>query len=312
MSGAHDGAVTTAKRAAVCVLGSANMDLVVTVERAPGPGETVIGHEFAQIPGGKGANQALAAARAGGEVRMMGAIGNDAFGSRMRAALEADGVDTTGLLVVDEPTGTAHVIVDADGENSIVVVSGANGMVGSLSDEHRAAISESDVLLLQLELPLEVVEEAATWGAAQGGRVVLTPGPAQPLPAGLLAAVDLLVPNEHESSLLTGESDPRKAAEVLLSQGVGAVAVTLGRRGCLYADSSQVLQVPAIELTAVDTTAAGDTFVAALTVALAEGGTVRRSLQWATAAAALCVQRLGASTSMPHRREIDALVQTVR
>jgi ribokinase len=283
------------------------MDLLVTVDRAPGLGETVTGRRFAQIPGGKGANQALGAARAGGAVRMMGAVGNDGFGAEVRATLEADGVDTTGLLVVDEPTGTAHIVVDATGENSIVVVPGANGTVRSLSDDHRATIAASDVLLLQLELPASVVDDAARWGAEQEVRVVLTPAPARPLAAGLLDAVDLLVPNEHEAFLLTGENDHRKAAEALLSQGVGAVAVTLGRRGCLYADGSQVVQVPAIEVAAVDTTAAGDTFVGALTVAVAEGREIRESLEWATAAAAISVQQPGASTSMPHRQEIDAL-----
>jgi ribokinase len=283
------------------------MDLVVSVDHAPGLGETVTGHRFEQVPGGKGANQALAAARAGADVRMLGAVGNDAFGQRIRAVLEADGVDTSGLLVVDEPTGTAHIVVDAQGENSIVVVPGANGSMRTLSDDHRAAIRASDVLLLQLELPLQIVEQAAAWATEQETRVVLTPAPVVPLSDALLAAVDLLVPNEHEATLLTGERDARAAAETFRERGARAVAVTLGRRGCLYADSAAVLKVEAMEVEAVDTTAAGDTFVAALTVALAEGRAVGESLHWATAAAAISVQRRGASTSMPHRNEIDAL-----
>ena len=302
----------TTRRTSVCVLGSANMDLVVTVGRAPKPGETVVGREFTQIPGGKGANQALAAARSGGDVRMIGAVGDDTFGRRIRTVLEADGIDTTGLRSVDEPTGTAHIVVDEDGENTIVVVSGANGTVRSLTDDHRAAIRTSDVLLLQLELPTETVDVAARWGAEDGVKVVLTPAPVRPLSADLLEAVDLLVPNEPEAALLTGVEDPRLAAEALLSRGPRAVAVTMGRRGCLYADGSQVLQVPAIEVPAVDTTAAGDTFVAALTVALGEGRAVPECLEWATAAAAISVQRPGASASMPHRQEIDALVATTR
>ena len=302
----------TTRRTSVCVLGSANMDLVVTVGRAPKPGETVVGREFTQIPGGKGANQALAAARSGGDVRMIGAVGDDTFGRRIRAVLEADGIDTTGLRSVDEPTGTAHIVVDEDGENTIVVVSGANGTVRLLTDHHRAAIRTSDVLLLQLELPTETVDVAARWGAENGVKVVLTPAPVRPVSADLLEAVDLLVPNEPEAALLTGVEDPRLAAEALLSRGPRAVAVTMGRRGCLYADGSQVLQVPAIEVPAVDTTAAGDTFVAALTVALGEGRAVPECLEWATAAAAISVQRPGASASMPHRQEIDALVATTR
>ena len=305
--------VNTTRRTSVCVLGSANVDLVVTVDRTPKPGETVVGHEFTQIPGGKGANQALAAARAGGDVRMIGAVGDDEFGRRIRAVLDADGIDTTGLQVVDEPTGTAHIVVDEGGENTIVVVSGANGTVRSLADDHRAAIRTSNVLLLQLEVPTEIVDAAARWGAEQGVKVVLTPAPVRPLADDLLEAVDLLVPNEHEAALLTGVvDDPRLAAEALLSQGPRAVAVTMGRRGCLYTDGSHVLEVPAIEVPAVDTTAAGDTFVAALTVALGEGRPVPECLEWATAAAAISVQRSGASASMPHRQEIDALVATTR
>ncbi len=299
---------TPPPRATVCVLGSANMDLVVTVDRAPKRGETVTGHQFAQIPGGKGANQALAAARAGGVIRMIGAVGDDAHGQRIRAVLEADGVDTTGVLVVDNPTGTAHIVVDADGENSIVVVPGANGSMQRLTDDHRAVIESSDVLLLQLELPFDIVDDAAQWATAHGTRVVLTPAPVAPLSDDLLAAVDLLVPNEHEAALLTGRDDARAAARTLLGRGASAVAVTLGRQGCLYADGTDVIQVPAMDVPAIDTTAAGDTFVAALTVALTEGRAVRESLGWATAAAAICVQRPGASTSMPYRHEIDALV----
>jgi ribokinase len=299
---------TTPRRARVCVLGSANMDLVVAVDRTPRLGETVTGRQFAQIPGGKGANQALAAARAGGQVRMIGAVGNDAFGQRIRAVLEADRVDTTGVLVVDEPTGTAHIVVDADGENSIVVVSGANGSMRTLTDDHRDVIKASDVLLLQLELPTEIVNQAAVWGAEHAVSVVLTPAPVAPLSDDLLAAVDLLVPNEHDGARLTGQDNVRTAANMLLSRGVGAVAVTMGRRGCLYADGTTVTEVPAIDVPAIDTTAAGDVFVAALTVALAEKRETRESLRWATAAAAISVQRPGASTSMPYRREIDALV----
>jgi ribokinase len=299
---------TKPRSALVCVLGSANMDLVVTASRAPKLGETVTGSQFAQIPGGKGANQALAAARAGADVRMMGAVGNDGFGSRIREVLEADGVDTTGVLVVEEPTGTAHIVVDSAGENAIVVVPGANGSMRTLTDEHREVIKASDVLLLQLELPSEIVNQAAIWGAEHGTRVVLTPAPVAPLTDDLLRAVDLLVPNEHEAAQITGQDDARTAAQTLLSRGPGAVAVTRGSRGCLYADGADVMKVPALEVPAIDTTAAGDTFVAALTVALAEGRTVHDSLEWATAAAAISVQRRGASTSMPYRPEIEALV----
>lgn len=300
-------------RPSVCVLGSANMDLVATVERVPQLGETVTGTGFLQLPGGKGANQALAAARAGAEVRMLGAVGDDAFGTSIRQVLDADGVDTSGLRVGDEPTGTAHILVESGGDNLIVVVPGANGTVRSLTDEHRVAIAGADVLLLQLELPLEVVVAAAVWAREQGRQVVLTPAPVLSLPPALIGAVDLVVPNQHEAARLTGEADPAAASRALLAAGAGAVVVTLGERGCLYADTAaaEPLQVPAPRVEVVDTTAAGDTFVGALVVALADGRHVSDALRWATAAAALSVQRAGASASMPYRLEIDAFLATM-
>jgi ribokinase len=295
-------------RAKVCVLGSANMDLVALVDRAPGRGETVTGHGFEQVPGGKGSNQALAAARAGGQVCMLGAVGDDDFGRAIREVLQADGVDVSGLLAVDQPTGTAHIVVDAAGGNAIVVVPGANGAVHELSLEHRTAIADADVLLLQLEVPLELVEEAARYARGCGTRVVLTPAPVRPLTDDLLGNIDLLVPNEHEASRLSDHDDPVKAAAALLERGVSAVAVTLGQRGSLYAAREQddVVRQPAVDVTAVDTTAAGDTFVGCLAVALAEQRPLRDALRWASVAAALSVQRVGASSSMPHRAEIEA------
>lgn len=295
-------------RAAICVLGSANMDLVAFVDRSPSPGETVTGRSYEQLPGGKGANQALAAARAGGDVRMVGAVGADPFGEAIRAVLAADGVDTSGLATAETATGTAHIVVDGDGTNAIVVIPGANGTVRELTDDHRAAIDAADTLLLQLELPLELVVAAARYARSVGVRVVLTPAPVLPLPPELLSAVDLLVPNEHEAARLTGLSDPRAAAQALLDGGVAAVTVTLGERGSLYlarGESAPVVE-PAVPVRAVDTTAAGDTFAGCLAVALSEQRPLREALARASAAAALSVQRVGASASMPTRDEIDA------
>lgn len=295
------------RRASICVLGSANMDLVAFVDRSPAPGETVTGRSYEQLPGGKGANQALAAARAGGEVRLVGAVGDDAFGEAIRGVLAADGVDTRGLVTADTATGTAHIVVDGDGTNAIVVIPGANGTVRELTDEHRAAIDAADTLLLQLELPLELVVEAAAYAHSVGVRVVLTPAPVLPLPAQLLSAVDLLVPNEHEAARLTGLDDPGAAARALVAAGVAAVTVTLGERGSLYLErgESEPIVEPAVPVRAVDTTAAGDTFAGCLAVSLAEQRPLRESLQRASAAAALSVQRVGASASMPTREEID-------
>lgn len=291
------------------MLGSANIDLVAYVATAPLRGQTVLGREFRTVPGGKGANQAIAAARAGGEVRMIGAVGDDAFGTELRAALERSGVDTARLRTVPGPTGTAHIVVDDQGGNAIVVVPSANATVTSLDDADLAALADCDVLLLQLELPLETVAAGAAAGRAAGVRVVLTPAPAQPLPASLLADVDLLVPNEHEAAALAGLTDPAAAVAALLAHSP-EVVVTLGAAGCLYAArGGEPVRVPAPAVDAVDTTAAGDSFVGALAVALAEGRPIIAALEWATAAAALSVRRPGASTSMPRRSEIDVITR---
>lgn len=290
----------------VAVLGSTNMDLVAYVDRAPERGETVTGREFRTIPGGKGANQAVAAARAGGDVMMIGAVGDDAYGVRMRENLEHSGVDTDLLHTAEGPSGTAHIVVDGKGSNAIVVIPGANGTVTALGPGEIAAIAEADLLLLQLELPLSAVIEGARAGHAQGVRTVLTPSPVQQLPAELLDCVDLLVANEYEAAELSEHAEPHAAAEILLGQ-VPAVVITLGAKGCLYAArGSQTVHFPAPEVTAVDTTGAGDTFVGTLAVALGEGQPVPKAVAWAASAAALCVQKPGASISMPYRSEIDA------
>ena len=289
------------------VFGSVNMDLVAYVAVAPRRGETVPGREFRTVPGGKGANQAVAAARAGGRVAMLGAVGSDAFGDRLRATLAAAGVDTSGLRTVDGPSGTAHIVVDDEGGNSIVVVPGANGSVTGVTEEDAARIAASDALLLQLELPMAAVTEAARVARRHKVRTLLTPAPAQPLPPELLAATDVLVPNEHEAAALTGVADPLEAAERLLEQ-VPEVVVTRGEAGSVYASrDGRRLTVPAVPVRPVDTTAAGDTYLGALAVALGEGRAVADAMAWASAAAALSVQLPGASASMPTREQIDAL-----
>ena len=294
--------------ATVGVLGSANVDFVVIADRAPQLGETVSGRTFQQLVGGKGANQALASARAGAAVRMVGAVGDDDAGESIRSVLDEDGVDTTGLVVVDAPSGTAHITVDANGDNSIVVVPGANGEVTSLTDAHRRVIDSCDMLLLQLELPLSVVTEAMAYARDAAVEVMLTPAPVVPLSPDDLALVDVLVLNEHESALLTGDDDPLTGARSLTGFGVSTVVVTLGERGSSCVAGGEVIEEPAVPVRAVDTTAAGDTFAGSLAVALAEGRDRRTAIRWATHAAALSVQKIGASTSMPTRAAIDAAV----
>ena len=296
-------------RARVCVLGSANMDLVVFADRAPASGETVAGRRFVTIPGGKGANQAIAAARAGGEVSMVGAVGADPYGDEIRAALAGAGVGVEGVARVETTTGTAHILVEDSGDNSIVVVPGANGTVHDPVAGLDAALEGAEFLLLQLELPMDAVVAGARAAHAHGVKVVLTPAPASPLPPDLLDNVDLLVPNEHEAGILTGKDAPEAAASALLDV-VPEVVVTLGARGARWLrrdGGGDHLPAPRVEVR--DTTAAGDTFVGALAVALGEGRPMPAALRWAGAAAALSVQREGASTSMPTRDEIDRFDQ---
>ncbi|MFE9727259.1 ribokinase [Streptomyces sp. NPDC005794] len=294
---------------AIAVLGSTHMNLVAYVARAPGRGETVTGRELRTVPGGRGADQAVAAARAGGDVVMIGAVGTDEYGSLLRTNLEHAGVDTELLHTVAGPSGTAHVVVDDEGSNTVVVIPGANGTVTALGPGEKAAVAAAGLLLLQRALPLSVVTEGARTARDRGVRTILTPSPVQALPSGLLDAVDLLVPDEHEAAALTGCVDPHGAAQILLRQ-VPEVVITLGRKGCLYAarDGEPVL-FPAPESTAVDTTGAdvgGDTFVGTLAVALVEGRAVPEALAWASAAAALRVQRPGTSASLPYRSGIGA------
>ncbi|KUM90081.1 ribokinase [Streptomyces pseudovenezuelae] len=290
----------------IAVLGSTNMDLVVYVEKPPRRGETVTGREFRTIPGGKGANQAVAAARAGATVSMIGAVGHDTFGTRLRSTLEHSGVTTDHLRTVEGPSGTAHIVVDDEGGNAIVVIPGANGTVDHLVPGDEGLIASADALLLQLEIPLAAVLAGAQTARAHGVRTILTPAPVQPLPPELLAATDLLVPNEHEAATLTGLADPFAAGAALLDR-VPRVVITLGAAGSVYLTrDAEPLAVPAPRVTAVDSTGAGDTYVGALAVALGEERPIREAMTWAAAAAALSVQREGASASMPYRSEIEA------
>lgn len=294
-------------RDVISVFGSVNMDLVAYADAAPARGETVTGRAFRMIPGGKGANQAIAAARAGAPVTFIGAVGDDAFGPRLRETLVAAGVDVTHLREVEGPSGIAHITVDGRGGNAIVVVPGANGAMTGPGEAEVAAISRTGVLLLQLELPLEAVIAAAREARAVGVSVILTPAPARPLPGELLDAVDVIVPNQHEAAAITGVAEPERALDALLER-VPEVVITLGEEGVLYGSrDGERLRVPAVKVRAVDTTAAGDTFVGALAVARAEGRPPGQALRFASAAAALSVRKEGASTSMPGRAEIEEL-----
>ncbi|MFF2087094.1 ribokinase [Nocardia sp. NPDC058176] len=279
---------------AVVVLGSINMDLVTSTQRRPTPGETVLGSGFTTVPGGKGANQAIAAARSGARVRFLGAIGDDAFGATLRATLADAGVDTTLLRVLDGASGVATIVVDATGENSIIVVPGANGRVRDLTGEELAAIAEADILLCQLEIPIETVTAAARHARAAGTIVALNPSPVHPLPAELWAAVDLAIVNSLESEQYSAE----------LTQ-VAHVVRTLGGDGATYRGTDGTeLSVAALAVDVVDTTGAGDAFTGALVATWFRGPEF--TLNWANAAGAVATTTLGASSSIPERARIAA------
>ncbi|MEU4397450.1 ribokinase [Micromonospora orduensis] len=293
----------------VVVVGSANMDLVAMAPSLPRLGETMLGTDFVMVPGGKGANQAVAAARAGASCAFLGAIGSDAFGVTLKARITAAGVDTGQLRVVYGTSGVALVMVNAQGENAIVVTPGANDALVGLTDEELATVRGADVLVAQLEIPVQTVTAAATAARAAGTRVILNAAPARDLPPELLAAVDLLVVNEGEAQALTGRG--REEPRALLDLVPRAV-LTDGGAGAWYVDRDGAdVHVPAFQVDVVDSTAAGDAFTAALAVGWGEGRDLVDAVRWASAAGAACVRRLGASVALPQRAEIDELYAQV-
>lgn len=290
----------------VVVLGSANMDVVVRQSRRPEPGETVFGHGYRTEPGGKGLNQAVAAARAGARVEFIGAVGNDDHGRRLLDALAADGIGVSEVSVVAVETGTAHIAVVDSGENSIVVVPGANETLVKLSDAQRELIARSDYLVAQLELPVAVVSEALQIAQSAGVFTVLTPAPVVEFDRSMLGLVDLLVPNEHEARLLSESANPQDAA-VTVSRAVrGSVIVTLGGDGVLHARDGQITaRNAAHRVEARDTTGAGDTFVGVLVARLAAGDELSTAADAASVGASIAVTRDGGSASMPCWSEIE-------
>ncbi|HEY9064240.1 MAG TPA: ribokinase [Burkholderiaceae bacterium] len=291
------------------VLGSVNADLVLRCGRLPRPGETVHGEEFQTLPGGKGANQAVAAARLGGRVEFIGCVGDDAFGAAARATLERDGVGTAHLRT--QPgvaTGVAMILVEQSGQNSIALAAGANAHVDvALVDDAASTIAGAGLLVCQLETPLEAVRHAIGIARRHRVPVLLNPAPARPLPLALLAEIDILVPNESEAALL-GDAGPggdaAAMASALHARGPATVIVTLGGDGICIADArgTRVRSAPAVR--AVDTTGAGDTFIGAFAVALQEGLDTDAAAAFAQRAAAISVTRAGAMAAMPSRSEV--------
>ncbi|MBB5634112.1 ribokinase [Cryobacterium mesophilum] len=292
----------------IVVVGSANMDVVFSVERIPVPGETLIADSVAKYPGGKGLNQAVAAARSGGDTVFVGALGADENGDELFATMSDSGIDSTLVRRVDVESGQAFIVVADSAENTIIVASGANAEVMALTAEERDRVTSSAVLLAQLELPLEVVIESAREARAAGTTVMLNAAPARALPDELIDILDYLIVNEHEACLLGG-SDDLAEASVRLAARVPQVIVTLGAEGSvLYQGGRELARVPARRVMAIDTTGAGDTYCGAFATAIAAGRGLTDAAAFATAASALSVQKLGAVPSIPARDRIDAML----
>lgn len=301
----------------IVVLGSLNMDLVVALPHLPQRAETVVGQRLQTFPGGKGANQAVAAARLGGDVKMVGRVGLDAYGDTLVHALDSDGVETNRVQRdANEPSGAALILVEQGGQNMIAVAPGANARVGTLEVEQAAkCLDSASVLLLQLEIPLLAVEAATLAARRIGARVILNAAPAAALSAELLRGLDVLVVNEIEASALFGRSvvthdEAAAAGQAAVAAGVRAAVVTLGAAGAVLVDASGISHVDAFDVTAVDTTAAGDAFVGALALALARGAALFTAVRLGAAAGAAAATHPGAQSSLPRAHEVLDLLST--
>jgi ribokinase len=299
--------------AKVVVIGSLNMDLVTRAPRLPRGGETLIGESFATVSGGKGANQAVAASRLGAEVSMVGCVGSDAYGEELRGALLAEQIDCQAVSTVEGSSGVALIVVDDNSQNAIVIVAGANGaLTPQVIDQFDAVLQAADVIICQLEVPDATVGHALKRGRELGKIVILNPAPAsRPLPADWYASIDYLIPNESEASALSGlPVDSLETAETaatrLIALGAGKVIITLGAQGSMFANGTGFEHFPAPTVKAVDTTAAGDTFVGGFAAALASGKTEAEAIRFGQVAAALSVTRAGAQPSIPTLSDVQA------
>lgn len=292
----------------VLVIGSLNADLVVRAPRFPKPGETISGEGLQIIPGGKGANQAVAAARQGASVGMVGRVGKDSFGPFLLNSLRSDHIDASHVIVDESATGTAIIVVDSNGQNSIVLSPGANGKVSTQDID--ALNADAQILLLQLEIPIEIVIHAAKWGRQKGMIVILNPAPARELPDALISNVDHLLPNETELNLLTGVPvkdipSAEQAAKVLLKRGAQTVIVTLGGNGAMIVNQKIVKHVSPFKVDVVDTTAAGDAFIGGFASALLRGLELDEAVKHGNACGALATTKFGAQPSLPTKEETE-------
>lgn len=294
----------------ILVIGSSNTDMTAKTAELPRPGETVLGGVFTMGAGGKGANQAVAAQRLGGKVKFICKVGKDMFGDNSIAQYEKEGLDTSGILRSELPSGVALIYVDSHAENCIVVASGANGdLTEDDIEKSRKDLESCDILLLQLESPIPSVLKAAKIAHQAGKTVVLNPAPACPLPEEIFRNIDLFIPNETELSTFSGmpvtsQEEAQAAAKAMQAKGVGKLIVTMGSKGALICEGGPSVFVPAHKVKAVDTTAAGDTFCGALCVAISEGKSLKEAAEFACAASALTVQKMGAQNSIPYRKDL--------
>lgn len=291
------------------------MDLVTRASRLPRAGETLIGQSFSTVPGGKGANQAVASARLGAEVAMIGCVGSDAYGVQLRDALLVEGIDCQAVSCVDGSSGVALIVVDDSSQNAIVIVAGSNGELTPASLQAADAVLQAaDVIVCQLEVPLETVGYALKRGRELGKTVILNPAPASgPLPAQWYASIDYLIPNESEATALSGVTvdsldSAKLAAAQLIKAGAAKVIITLGAQGALFSDGNRVEHLAAPNVKAVDTTAAGDTFVGGFAAALAHGKSEAEAIRFGQVAAALSVTRAGAQPSIPTLHDVQGFV----
>lgn len=294
----------------ICVIGSLNMDLVVSVDKMPKPGQTLIGDSFKEVPGGKGANQAVAMARLEGNVSMIGKVGNDGFGQTLINALKKDSVCTDYIKMEQGPSGVALITVDKNAENCIVVAPGANfKLTESDIDYNIDAIKNSDIVVVQLETPINTIKYALKKAKELGKYTILNPAPAIKLEDELIKNVDLLTPNETELEIISGisinnEEDLNKAAQEMINKGVVELIVTLGSKGSLYINKEKSIFKKAYKVKAVDTTAAGDSYTGALAVAFANGESTEEAMDFASKVGALSVQKEGAQSSLPTLEDV--------
>lgn len=293
----------------IAVIGSINMDYNSRVVDLPQKGETVLSHFFQMKGGGKGANQAIAASRLGSDVYMIGAVGRDSTGELLLQYLESENIDTSGIDQVEEPTGNALITIDDEGNNTIVVYSGANFCVDIQKiNDHRHQLEKCKIFILQLEIPLETVCYAVSFAYKRQIPVILNPAPATELPMDIYPMIDIITPNETEVRTLTGIEDIEEGAKKLLDFGVKEVIVTLGDRGCFYTNGAESFYVDAFPTKVIDTTAAGDSFNGAFAVARVEGQPIKKALRFSNAVGSLTATKFGAYDSLPYRKDVDEIL----